>query len=272
MSGRHEDRDGSGRADFAEQEGDRRPGVDTPMVEPTLVAQALTSSRAAAAPVLYGPDLHPTFQAGISIDEIAAEGFSFLAVKASQGTSSSWAAGAKTWLDRADQLGMVTYVYHYVDTSSVAAQAQTVKTACHGRPVMMDFESGSGSVANLRALISACQGLGVRVPLAYVPQWYWQSIGSASLAGLPPIVSSHYLTTTGYASSIYAQVPSSFWNSYGGGATTVLQFTDRATVAGMQVDVNAFRGTKDQFRALIYGTGSSGGSSSAHHRQQALLL
>jgi hypothetical protein len=266
MPGRHEDLDGNGVADYAEQ--DAKPGELTTPEAPELAPRAA----AATASVIYGPDIHPTFQAGISIDEIAAEGFSFLAVKASQGTSSSWAAGAKTWLDRADQLGMVTYVYHYVTTASVAAQAQTVKSACHGRPVMMDFEADSGSVANLKALITACRNLGVAVPLAYVPRWYWQQLGSPSLAGLPPVVSSRYLTATGYASGIYAKVPSSFWDSYGGGNTTVLQFSDRATVAGRQIDVNAYRGTKDQLRALVYGGSSSSPTTSPTNAQQRLLL
>lgn len=231
---RHEDLDHNGVADYAE------------------IAH-FQATRATTGQVLYGVDIHPTFQAGISIDQIAAEGFSFLAVKASQGARSSWAPGAKTWLDRADQLGLITWCYHYLTTDDVTVQAQTAKAASYGRPVMVDVEDGSGDVNNLRAFLSACASSGVRVPLVYLPRWYWQKIGSPSLSGLPPIVSSRYLTVTGYASSIYAQVPASFWDSYGGATTTVLQFTDRATVAGYTIDADAFRGTKDQLRELVYG-------------------
>lgn len=255
--GRHSDRDGNNIADAAEAEQDHRAGLTVPSSDddqPTEAARPRSFTAAAASSVIYGPDIHPTFQAGISIDKIAAEGFSFLAVKASQGTSSSWAAGADTWLDRADALGLVTYVYHYLTTADVNAQAQTAKTAARGRPVMVDCEDGSGNVANVRAFLAACSRIGVRVPLVYIPRWWWQSVGSASLAGLPPIVSSRYLTATGYASAIYSQVPPSFWDSYGGGTTTILQFSDRASVAGKQIDVNAYRGTKDQLRALVYGT------------------
>lgn len=257
--GRHSDADHDCVADFAESEQDHRAGLSVPPADDEqqyemATARSFRAAASVASPISYIVDCHPVFQAGLSIDKVAAEGFAGLAVKASQGTSSLWAAGAKTWLDRADVLGLVTWCYHYVDTSSIAAQAQTVKTASHGRPVMMDFEANSGTVANLRSLIAACQRIGVRVPLAYVPRWYFQQLGSPSLAGLPPIVSSRYLTATGTASAIYSQVPASFWDSYGDGVTTVLQFSDRATVAGKQVDVNAFRGTKDQLRALVYGT------------------
>lgn len=245
---RHDDADHNGVADYAED--DRRPGMATApeRFEPLAGWQAR-----AAGPVIYGPDIHPTFQAGISIEQIAKEGHSFLAVKASQGTSTSWAAGAKAWLDRADATGMVTYCYHYLTTDDPAAQARAAKAACFGRPVMVDVEDGSGTVANLRAFLVACSSVGVRVPLVYLPRWYHQQIGSPSLAGLPPIVSSRYLTVAGLPASIYAQVPAAFWDSYGSGTTVVLQFTDRGTVAGQRVDVNAYRGTKDQFRALVYG-------------------
>lgn len=262
MAGRHEDLDHDGIADAAQN--DHRLGAtvppearDDPYLSRAAVARPMTS------PVIYGVDIHPTYQAGISIEKIAAEGFAWLAVKASQGVSVSWSAAADAWLRRGEAAGLVSFPYHYLtDTAAPDLQAHAAKTAAMGRPIMVDFESGSGSVDNLRAFISNCAALGVRVALAYVPRWYWQQIGSPSLAGLPPIVSSRYLTVTGYASSIFSQVPASFWESYGGGTTTVLQFSDRASVAGYKVDVNAFRGTADQFRALVHSTPQEGGMAS----------
>lgn len=205
---------------------------------------------------IFGVDIHPNYQAGIDIEAIGREGFAWVAVKASQGTSTSWAPGATAWLDRAATAGMVAFPYHYLTTAPVGTQATAAKSAAHGRPLMLDVEDGSGDIGNVRGFLAACAAVGQAVPLVYLPRWYWSRIGSPSLANLPPLVASHYSAAGGYASSIYAGVPESWWEGYGGGTVAVLQFTDKATVAGKQIDANAYRGTVEEFRALI-GTGGA---------------
>lgn len=202
---------------------------------------------------IFGVDVHPIYQAGLDIEKVAAEGFDFLAVKASQGTSSKWADGAKQWCDRGDLAGMVTYVYHYLSTDDVTSQARTALAAAHGRPVMLDVESGSGNVDTVRGFCQAAASIGLPVPLLYLPRWYWTQIGSPDLSGLPPLVASHYTGTDGYASAIYADVPGTWWTGYGTLPVTMLQFTDKALVAGQKIDADAFGGTKDELRALVYG-------------------
>lgn len=250
--GRHIDDDGDGVADWSgDNLGDRRLGQAAPAEGLWERARATFLPRAITGPVIYGVDVHTKYQAGLDIEQVAREGFTWLTVKVSQGTSATWAVAADDWLRRGEAAGMVVFGYHYLTTADVAAQARTAREAARGRPIMVDVEDGSGTVDNLRRFLAACAAEGVRIPLVYLPRWYWQKIGSPSLAGLPPIVSSRYRVATGYASAIYAGVPDTWWDSYGGGDVRVLQFSDRTTVAGKQVDANAFRGTRDQFAALI---------------------
>lgn len=201
---------------------------------------------------IYGVDIHPTFQAGINIEQIAREGFSYVCVKASQGTSSSWADGAAAWAGRAEAAGMVGFVYHWLTGADPAAQVRTAKAAARGRAVMLDVEESPANADTARRFCAEAAAVGLPVPLLYLPRWYWSGIGSPTLAGLPPLVASHYVSGTGYASSLYANVPGSWWDGYGDGAVAVLQFSDRAQVAGYQIDADAFGGTIEDLRALIY--------------------
>lgn len=110
-------------------------------------------------------------------------------------------------------------------------------------------------MALTRDIVGRLRAAGYRVPLSYIPRWYWQQLGSPSLAGLPPLWSSRYPDMNGgYASEIYQRVPASYWNGYGGSKVAVLQFTSSSTVAGhTPVDANAYRGTRAQLAALLGG-------------------
>jgi hypothetical protein len=45
------------------------------------------------------------------------------------------------------------------------------------------------------------------------------------------------------------------WAAYGGATPTVWQYTDALPYNGASCDFNAFKGTVEQFRQLVYGTG-----------------
>ena len=233
---------------------DGYPGHSTPAHTVYPLEQSQRRGATAAGTTTFGVDVHPTYQAGLDIEKVAREGFGFLAVKASQGTSDKWSDGAKSWCDRGDAAGMVTWVYHYLTTADVTSQARTAKAAAAGRPVMLDVETGSGNIDTVRGFCQAAASIGLPVPLLYLPRWYWQQIGSPSLVGLPPLVASHYTPATGYASSIYTSVPSSWWTGYGSATVAILQFTDKASVAGQKIDADAYPGSRDDLRALVYGS------------------
>lgn len=203
--------------------------------------------------MLNGVDLHPTFQAGISIPQVHNEGNSFIICKLSQGTQSKSYEGSFPWMATARSLGMVAMGYHYLTDGNPVGQAQVfaAQLARGGISGALDVEKGSGNINNVHAFLQECSRIGARISLLYLPQWYWKEIGSPSLTGLPPLWSSRYPDmVVGSPAQNYSRVPSSFWHGYGGNSVAVLQYTSSARVAGHTVDCNAFNGTLDDFKAL----------------------
>src|SRR5690625_226023 len=155
---------------------------------------------------------------------------------------------------------MLLIGYHYVTTDDPAAQARLYRdhVGDPSIPCMLDFEANSGDLANFWAVVRAFNAAGIEIALSYIPHWYWQQIGRPDLTGVPGLVSSSYPGGNGYASALYEWGGGSHgagWASYGGAHPAVWQFTDRARIAGIQVDANAFRGTLNDFKAMLGVTG-----------------
>jgi lysozyme len=161
-------------------------------------------------------------------------------------------------LRRAKAAGMLVAAYHYqrADASigdQVANVRHLVPLEC---PVILDVEANSGSVAMTRGLVEALNLTGYRVPLSYIPRWYWQQIGSPDLRGLPPLWSSRYPDNLpGSPADEYADVPASYWAGYGGLSVAVLQYTSSGRIPGYSgnLDLNAYQGTRAGLQALLYG-------------------
>lgn len=207
---------------------------------------------------IYGVDIHPRYQAGISIEQIRREGFDFMAVKVSEATDGSFmGAGSADFLRRGKAVGLLCLGYHYLRAGNEDAQArlfaQQLRTA--GVPGMLDAEDGAGNINNIRLFIDRCRFHGAHVPLMYLPRWYWQRIGSPDLRGLPPLWASRYVSgDPGPASTMYQRHNPAGWDPYGGLNVAILQFTSSARIAGRNIDANAFRGTREEFAALIGGS------------------
>jgi lysozyme len=122
-------------------------------------------------------------------------------------------------------------------------------------PMMVDWEDGSGDGAFLRAVVAELGKLDYQVRLTYAPRWYWQKVGSPSLAGLPPLVSSRYPDRNpGDFDTQYRKIPANFWDGYGGNTVAVVQISANGRLQpypGTDLDLNAYRGTRDQFAALL---------------------
>jgi lysozyme len=158
-------------------------------------------------------------------------------------------------LAEARAAGQLVAAYWYQRSAATAAQhvAKIKEVVPLGVPVILDAEANSGSVALTRDLVAQLRAAGYRVPLLYLPRWYWQQIGSPSLAGLPPLWSSRYPNNTvGLLASEWAEVPASYWQGYGGLDVALLQFTSSAKIAGYApLDASAFRGTRTELAALL---------------------
>lgn len=193
---------------------------------------------------------------GLSLKAAAKQGFGFAMWKLSEGTGfhdlTFDAARAE-----AKEAGLLFAAYHALHRGNAVAQADFACShlADKSIPLMIDFEPFGDNPLQADALAFArqCRKNGVRVTLNYHPHWYWQQIGSPGLARLPHLVSSAYPSSAhAHASELYPGDNSEGWQPYGGRTPTIWQFSSTARVDGYSgnVDVNAFRGTRDELAAL----------------------
>lgn len=222
----------------------------------------------AANTALFGVDLsnnnwggQPAANIVPILNQIAAEGFSWVAHKVSEGNYYSDPYWPTVWQWHVDT-GNRVIAYHYVTTDPAESQAQTylANDPSNGKaPCFLDFEANSGDITNYRAVYNAFIAAGINLRLEYIPYWYWEQIGSPSLAGVTGLISSSYVSGSGYASVLYPGSDWAGWDAYGGVTPAICQFTDAANVAGMSMDANAFRGSLDDLDALLGNTTTSGG-------------
>ncbi|WAL67173.1 glycoside hydrolase family 25 protein [Amycolatopsis cynarae] len=204
--------------------------------------------------ITFGLDISNHQDATLDLAACRRAGCEFAIIKAGEGASYRDPV-FPAHLAAARAAGMVVAAYWYQRSGSTAqAQAATIGAVVpRDLPLCLDVETGSGDVALTRALVDLLRSQGYRMPLLYLPRWYWQQLGSPSLSGLPPLWSSRYPdTVVGPLPAKWAQVPASYWAGYGGLDVAVLQFTASAEVAGYSpLDANAFRGTREEFAALL---------------------
>lgn len=235
---------------YANDYGGHRDHVHTRQSEPIPMPGDIPAVPAADA-VTYGIDIS-NHQGVMDLDRVKAEGFDFVWAKVSEGANYRDPFWPRT-RDDAKRLGLILAGYHYVRTGDPAAQARLFVDQLGDKsiPAMLDFEAGSGDMGQFWAVKAEIEKLGVRVALSYIPDWYWEQIGKPDLSKVPGLIRSEYVGGTGYASVLYPGNQSPLWGAYGGRTPDILQFTDRAKVAGKSVDANAFRGTPAQLRALL---------------------
>ncbi len=230
-----------------------RPGSQ---IDPALWLAGATEPGAPVPPqpqTYFGIDI-ASYQAGLDMAAVKAEGFAYVLAKATEGDSYV-NPFYREQRDGARAAGLLFGAYHYVrEGSSAAAQAEHYASVEPDRtiPVMLDVEIGSGGVELVRELVAEFTAGGYRVNLIYLPNWYWSGhLGSPDLTGLPPLMSSNYVDGSGYAANLYPGDDHRGWNGYGGDSVAVFQFSDKGLAAGHALDVNAFRGTPAELAALF---------------------
>jgi len=205
---------------------------------------------------IFGIDIS-SWQKGLNLTQVAAGGFRAVIAKATEG-SGYINPEYRSQKSGTERTGMKFMAYHYVRDTSPAAQVDNFVRVepDRGVPVMLDHELNPGGVGVLRAVYDEFVRRGYRVPLTYLPRWYWQGhIGSPDLSGLPPLMASHYgQDLPGFASLLYPGADHVGWSGYGGNTVAVLQLTQKARVAGQLVDAWAVRSEKE-FDAL-FGAGT----------------
>lgn len=226
--------------------------------------------------VLLGADLSPEYQPAFDVARAHREGIRFLAVKLSDGLKGweRYQDGIRV-IRQATDLGMPTVGYHFLrqpavpGVASVFAQAETFARQLRRAgsvPGVVDWESTTGStptVDHLREMVGETWAAGARLAFTYAPKWYWQRQGAPSLAGLPPLWASRYVTVpgsipplqaSGHPADLAALVDPAWWEPYGGRPVSLLQFTSKASVAGFVMDANVYRGDLLQLEDEVYGS------------------
>lgn len=211
------------------------------------------------------------FQNGMSLKRAAREGLSFAIIRTSDGTHRDWAY--QSHMRDAESAGMVTAAYHYCrnpnEGSTIAQQVATSVDVMGGykRPIWLDCETAAGlSAQHITEFKTEFERRGVRVIgiYSYIPWWEGKTIGGEpATSPYGKVWLAHYGSNPdGTPAQVYSARggnKSRYWNYPLGNQKPVLfQYGSKAEVAGFaDVDVNAFRGTKDQLKELFYGTNTA---------------
>jgi hypothetical protein len=185
--------------------------------------------------------------------QLGRQGFAAVCHKVSEGSyfRDPYWQPVKQWCDNNN---LMCFGYHYVTRDNPAAQA-TQWNANHGGPLaMFDWEANSGVLQNFWDVANGFNQAGVRVQEGYCPRWYWNSVGGGDLSRVPFLISSAYPGGSGIAADIYdgsGGDSGEGWQPYGGVTPLGWQFTDRAMVAGKNVDCNAFKGNPRELQTAL---------------------
>lgn len=212
--------------------------------------------------VVLGCDLSSEYTKGFTVAEAQRASCQFVVAKLSDGTKGTAPyMEALDILAAAKSVGMLALGYHYV-RPDVPAKVQAEMFAGQLRRAwatgMLDVEAGDAKAVDLtREIALGVDTAGSWVAFTYLPRWWWSQVGSPSLAGLPPVWASRYVTgVTGSPASIANGIKSDWWAPYGGKSPAVLQYTDRATIGRYTMDASAFRGSRAALDVLARHPGS----------------
>lgn len=215
---------------------------------------------------IFGPDIS-SYQAGLNLSRLAQA--AFVIAKTTEGTFYT-DADFEGWRRQAASLGKTFIWYHFLSGEDARDQAAHTASAIpdHGDlPGMLDAEptgSFSPTLAQMIAYVDAAHDAGLNLRLIYLPHWYWQQIGSPSLAPLADrglsLVSSAYPGGSGFPAAVYPGDGAAGWQSYGGMVPLLYQFTNQASDGGRLLDYNAFRGTAAELESALHTTAPTGGT------------
>lgn len=227
--------------------------------------------------MLYGVDIHARYQGGIDLALLKRQGYTFMCTKASEGTSIPSAGGLSSagfaarmleWVAEARRLGMVPGLYHWLKAGNAKYQAQFFHALVEraggpaGMLIQLDCEDNATYPDVVEWADEWKRLTGGHPILLYTGKWWWAPRGWDGNRITPLLWDSHYLTADTDTipddpAAFAGRVPASWWTpGYGNwSAATILQFTSQGDAGslGNNVDLNAFRGTREQLIALTGG-------------------
>jgi len=224
----------------------------------------------APAGTLFGIDVSE-HQDGMSLTRAGQEGIDFVILRLCDGTYRDSVFASH--LADAEAAGLLVSTYWYLrapcEGTTIAQQVDVIDTQMGGRRdlgVWIDVESVDAAG---RKLLTAgdvweakreLEARGYHVPGIYSGAWYWEQMpgGEPSMDGLGYLwVSNYGRNRTGAAATLYDQDGGAGhpgWSyPLGDRHPDILQYGSNGLVAGFfPVDVNAFRGTRDELTALFH--------------------
>lgn len=218
--------------------------------------------------MIYGVDIHGTYQRGIDFSQLARQGYSFAAVKATQGTTEFHASYTQQFLDWIPQIraaGLIPGAYHWLTNADPIAQCanflRRVRQAGgpNGMLIQCDCEDNA-TLPVLQGWVKEwSRQTGGHPFFIYSGAWWWQSRGWNGAQFAPYLWDSRYLTADTDSipddpAAFATKAPASWWTPRYGGwpTTTILQFTSKGDAGSLpnNVDLNAYRGTRAELLAL----------------------
>jgi len=196
-------------------------------------------------------------QGAFDVGRAVSEGYSVVWMKATEGTS--FRDGRfDTFAAQTIAAGALPGAYHYLRSGSGRSQCEAFygRLVDHGGPggwlAACDNEADAGWQTTVDFFARWRELAGDHPLFMYSGNWWWGSRGWNGASLTPYLWDSRYVSGSGLGPSLYGKVPGSWWSPrYGGwGNVTILQFSSSGVVAGRPIDVNVFRGSVDELRAL----------------------
>ncbi|WP_411708625.1 peptidoglycan DD-metalloendopeptidase family protein [Corynebacterium sp. LaCa116] len=232
------------------------------------LAGAAQPGNAVARPVrkqggtIFGVDVSE-HQDGMSLAQAKREGVEFAIIRTTDGTHRDRCY--RSHLEDAESAGMLTAAYHYLrnpsEGTSVAQQVQASLEVMGDkkRPMWIDVETNAGlHVDHIRTCKREFEKHGVRVigVYSYVP--YWEGRIAPSEPDSHEFgafwVAAYGQNPHGKPRDIYPGDQHHQWSHpLGNQKPSLWQYGSNAQVAGYSVDINAYRGSKEQLHALFTG-------------------
>lgn len=211
---------------------------------------------------IFGPDIY-NGQAGLDLSRL--RDASFVIAKCTEGTYYA-DKSYQSWRRQAQAANTLFAWYHFLTKENTAAQVANNKANVGDitLPGMLDIETEYGytpTLAQVIDYIDQAHKAGLNLRLAYLPRWMWEQwsrpdLGQIAARGVH-LVNSAYPGGSGTAPQIYPGDGAPGWQAFGGLPVEIYQFTNQALDGGMRIDYNAYHGTVDQLKQLLYG--STGG-------------
>jgi GH25 family lysozyme M1 (1,4-beta-N-acetylmuramidase) len=233
---------------------------------------------------IFGIDVHPEYQKGLDFERAKAQGYEYAFIKASEGPyrdgTVNIPSGFKDFVNRAKASGMITGYYHFLVQSNSSDHVGSGRVQADlflrtiedvggidDRLLCVDFEAYNPPHAYLTpsnaTLESFIESLRKRVgdhPIVlYAGRGFWNGgtpSGAFDQYGADVAWDAMYRDMDLHVDPkvYYQEIRAHGWGEPWGGVTPMFwQFTSAGRVARMHIDVNAYRGTREQLEALTKG-------------------